>query len=345
MSANIFISHAREDRKVATTLCAALESRGFKCWIATRDIEPGENFQIAIVRAIRSAKMMLLVFTSNSNSSEEMSKELALASQQKLIVVPLRVEDVTPNEAFAYEFATRQWIDFFADWEAAINQLSVRIGNAMPPEPVEVAAPPPLVEAAAPSEAAVATPPVLAALTPPAESPKPPPTAAPEPVAARQPSPAATPEPVAAKPAPAPVARTSKIEPAKPAAPSRPVASAPADAAARPKSRVGLFAAIAAALLLVAGLGLVVPNLIGKKPIAQASVAPTAKPLAAATAPSAAPPPAVFTTASASDTAAPEQLNAAGNTIADPNAPPVAKPHAHRSYATHSQPQRAEVPY
>ena len=131
MSTDIFISFASQDRKVASTLCSSLESRGFNCWISTRDILPGENFQASIVQAIRRAKIMLLVFTANSNNSQEMTKELAIASQQKLIVIPLRVEDVAPSDAFAYEFATRQWIDLFADWEFAINQLSQRIANAI----------------------------------------------------------------------------------------------------------------------------------------------------------------------------------------------------------------------
>jgi hypothetical protein len=149
MSANIFISFASQDHRVAMTLCQALESRGFKCWISGRDIQPGENFQVAIVRAIRQAKIMLLVFTSNSNNSEEMNKELALASQSKLIVVPLRIEDVTPNDAFAYEFATRQWIDFFADWEFAIEQLTQRISSAtrdVPSEQPQIEARPPAPE-------------------------------------------------------------------------------------------------------------------------------------------------------------------------------------------------------
>jgi hypothetical protein len=155
MSANIFISFASQDHRVAMTLCQALESRGFKCWISGRDIQPGENFQVAIVRAIRQAKIMLLVFTSNSNNSEEMNKELALASQSKLIVVPLRIEDVTPNDAFAYEFATRQWIDFFADWEFAIEQLAQRISSAtrdVPMEPPQVETRPPAPEPAAEPE-------------------------------------------------------------------------------------------------------------------------------------------------------------------------------------------------
>ena len=131
MSADIFISFASQDAKTASTICTAIESRGFTCWISTRDILPGENFQSAIVRAIRGAKVLLLVFTANSNRSDEMTKELALASQQKLMVVPLRVENVTPSDAFAYEFATRQWIDLFADWEQAMNHLGTRLSAAL----------------------------------------------------------------------------------------------------------------------------------------------------------------------------------------------------------------------
>lgn len=131
MTADVFISFASKDRKVAMTLCQSLERRGVKCWISARDILAGENFQVSIVQAIRNARILLLVFTANSNNSEEMTKELALASQQKMIVIPLRVEDVTPSDAFAYEFATRQWIDAFADWEFAIDQLVQRISSAL----------------------------------------------------------------------------------------------------------------------------------------------------------------------------------------------------------------------
>ncbi|HEX3919898.1 MAG TPA: toll/interleukin-1 receptor domain-containing protein [Caulobacteraceae bacterium] len=135
MSASLFISHATGDAKTAQALCQALEAKGFSCWIASRDIAPGENFQVAIVRAIRSARMMLLVFTSAANNSEEVAKELALASQNRLTVVPLRVENVAPSETFAYEFATRQWIDFHTDWGKAVEQLSRFIGGVLSAEP------------------------------------------------------------------------------------------------------------------------------------------------------------------------------------------------------------------
>src|SRR4051794_10556692 len=138
MSTPIFISFASKDLSVARTICEALENRGFHCWISSRDIGPGENFQVAIVRAIRLAKAMILVFSGNSNISEEVKKELVLAGQNRLIVIPVRVEDVAPDEAFAYEFATRQWIDAFHDWEHAIQRIVDQLrqvqGPAEPPE-------------------------------------------------------------------------------------------------------------------------------------------------------------------------------------------------------------------
>jgi TolB-like protein/Flp pilus assembly protein TadD len=125
--AGIFISHASADRRIAETLCMALESRGLKCWIARRDVAPGENFQTAIVRAIRRSKIMLLVFTASANNSDEVKKELALASQSKLMVIPLRAEDVIPGDAFAFELVTRHWVDLLEDWEHAVEQLVARL--------------------------------------------------------------------------------------------------------------------------------------------------------------------------------------------------------------------------
>jgi len=128
MSPPVFISHSSADRDIAAKLCEALERRGLGCWLASRDIGPGENFQESIVKAIRSVRTMVLVFTDNANNSGEIKKELALASQNHLVVIPLRVEDVLPNDAFLYEFSTRQWIDAFDDWDAAIGNLADRIG-------------------------------------------------------------------------------------------------------------------------------------------------------------------------------------------------------------------------
>ncbi len=131
----VFVSYATADRKQALSVCEAIESRGTKCWISTRDVEPGENYQEAIVRSIREAGAMVLVFSKSANNSDEIKKELSLASRYRVPVMTVRIEDVEPSDAFAYELSTRQWIDAFDGWDRSINSLVGRIGQLSGAEP------------------------------------------------------------------------------------------------------------------------------------------------------------------------------------------------------------------
>lgn len=133
MVSQVFISHSSKDRKIARTICSALESRKLACWIASRDVRPGENFMDAIVNAINSAKVMVLVFSESANNSEEIKREIVLAGNARIPVIPVRVEDVAPKGAFAYQLATRQWIDLFEDWESQIERLAGSIGQVVSP--------------------------------------------------------------------------------------------------------------------------------------------------------------------------------------------------------------------
>ena len=123
----VFISYATADRKQALAVCDALELQGIGCWIACRDVEAGDNYQEAIVRAIRAAPVMVLVFTEAANRSDEIKKELSLASRCHITVIALRIDDVEPSDAFAYELATRQWIDASEGLERSIEMLARRI--------------------------------------------------------------------------------------------------------------------------------------------------------------------------------------------------------------------------
>jgi tetratricopeptide (TPR) repeat protein len=137
----VFVSYATADRKQALAVCKAIERRGTKCWISSRDVPPGENYQEAIVRALRDARAMVLVFSGAANNSDEIKKELSLASRYHVPVMALRIEDVEPADAFAYELSTRQWIDAFNGWEKSIDMLVNRVGE-MRSAPAAVATPP-----------------------------------------------------------------------------------------------------------------------------------------------------------------------------------------------------------
>lgn len=128
----IFVSYATADRKKALSVCQELERKGARCWIACRDVAPGENYQEAIVRSLRSAHAIVLVFSGAANGSNEIKKELSLASRFEIPVIALRIEEVEPSDAFAYELSTRQWIDAFDGWQGAIDTLSRRISDLTP---------------------------------------------------------------------------------------------------------------------------------------------------------------------------------------------------------------------
>ncbi len=44
------------------------------------------------------------------------------ASVNRVTVIPVRMMDATPSDAFLYELATRQWIDVFGDWADSIRR-------------------------------------------------------------------------------------------------------------------------------------------------------------------------------------------------------------------------------
>jgi tetratricopeptide (TPR) repeat protein len=131
LSPPVFVSYATSDRKQALSVCKAIELRGTRCWISSRDVPPGENYQEAIVRALRSAPAMVLVFSDAANNSDEIKKELSLASRYHVPVMALRIEDVEPSDAFAYELSTRQWIDAFEGWDQSIDALVRRLAELL----------------------------------------------------------------------------------------------------------------------------------------------------------------------------------------------------------------------
>ena len=135
----IFISYATADRAAALKVCKAIERRGTKCWVSMRDVPPGANYQEAIVQSIRDARAVVLVLTAAANNSDEIKKELSLASHFRVPVIALRIEDVELSDAFAYELSTRQWIDAFKDWDRSIDSLVSRVEQLSGAEPLSTA--------------------------------------------------------------------------------------------------------------------------------------------------------------------------------------------------------------
>jgi hypothetical protein len=125
--AHFFICYSSKDEAVARRVVEFLEAKELNCWISTRDVPPGQNYQETIVQAIEEAKGVVFLFSEFSSASGEIKKELSLAGSVNAPVFPLRLSPIAPSGALRYELATRQWIDLFPDLEHALARLAQTI--------------------------------------------------------------------------------------------------------------------------------------------------------------------------------------------------------------------------
>ena len=108
---DVFISHSHKDKKVADAICHYFENEAIKCWIAPRDITPGANWAHSIASAIPKCKILLLIFSSHANMSDQVLREVELAVKNKLLIVPVKIEDIAPSGGMEYYLSTVHWID------------------------------------------------------------------------------------------------------------------------------------------------------------------------------------------------------------------------------------------
>ncbi|MGV6851852.1 MAG: toll/interleukin-1 receptor domain-containing protein [bacterium] len=109
-----FISYSRKDYHAAKVLSDALVNCGLQTWY-DQEMQPGEEWRDSIYSAIKQTKAMLLLMSSNALQSKEMKKEVAVARQEDIPIVVIRLEDIKLSGAFAYELSGVNWIDWFHD--------------------------------------------------------------------------------------------------------------------------------------------------------------------------------------------------------------------------------------
>lgn len=111
MAHDVFISHSAQDKPVADTVCAALEAAHLRCWIAPRDIVPGQDWPEAIVEAIAASRVMVLVFSSHADQSQQITREVERAVAKGVSVIPFRIEDVVPTRSLEYLIGPLHWLN------------------------------------------------------------------------------------------------------------------------------------------------------------------------------------------------------------------------------------------
>jgi hypothetical protein len=113
MPSDVFISHSSTDKQVADTICAYLERKGISCWMAPRNILPGEEWGDSILRGIQTCRIMVLVFSESSNNSGPVRSEVDRAVNARKILIPYRIENVAPTGAMEFHIGRRHWLEAY----------------------------------------------------------------------------------------------------------------------------------------------------------------------------------------------------------------------------------------
>jgi hypothetical protein len=106
-----FISHSSADSEIAERACAYLERHGVPCWIAPRDVMPGQNYGAGIIDAIDECRVFVLILSSHSNKSRQVVREIERAASSDSVILPFRIEDVQPSRDIAFYVSAAHWLD------------------------------------------------------------------------------------------------------------------------------------------------------------------------------------------------------------------------------------------
>ena len=111
MAHDVFITYSSKDKKTADGICHALEGNAIRCWYAPRNIRSGANWAASIIDGLNNSRIMILVWSANSNASPHVTREVHHAFRKNVTVIPFRLEDVAPTQELEYYLESVQWFD------------------------------------------------------------------------------------------------------------------------------------------------------------------------------------------------------------------------------------------
>ena len=106
--ADIFISYSLQDREKAEQLTELLASAGLSVWIDQQGIGAATSWSEEIVNALDVCKAFVVMLSSASVESKNVSRELALAFEKNKKILPLDLEPVQLPPSMQYHLAGLQ---------------------------------------------------------------------------------------------------------------------------------------------------------------------------------------------------------------------------------------------
>ena len=111
MPHRVFISYASQNSQFADQIYIHLKNSGVSCWMAPHDIPPAESWLKAIMQAIRTCDVVMLLLCAQANRSKHVVNEAERAFHYNKKILTVRLDDLTPCDELEYLLATHQWLE------------------------------------------------------------------------------------------------------------------------------------------------------------------------------------------------------------------------------------------
>ena len=138
---DVFLSYSSKDKTWADSACAVLEQHRIRCWIAPRDMTPGDEWAAGIIKGLNASRIMVLIFSDHANASKQVRKEVERAISKDLPVLAFRIQNVAPKDAMEFNLSNIHWLDAFTPpVQAQLELLAASVkkllgGDPEPPGP------------------------------------------------------------------------------------------------------------------------------------------------------------------------------------------------------------------
>ena len=119
---DVFVSHVEEDADIALEIALGLEEAGYTTWCYELDSIPGPSYLIQTGQAVEVSKAIVVVISSNSIGSRQVTGEVIRAHESNTKFIPI-LQGITH-----VEFQARQ-----PEWREAIGAAA---STSLPPEGV-----------------------------------------------------------------------------------------------------------------------------------------------------------------------------------------------------------------
>ncbi len=106
MPRDIFISYSRKDSEQALTLAEKLRADGIQVWIDKHGIIGAEKWATEIVEGIKGCSTFILLISGNSVQSENVLRELSLASKTRKRILPVEIERIELPSKYSGQLTT-----------------------------------------------------------------------------------------------------------------------------------------------------------------------------------------------------------------------------------------------